>query len=135
MQDHVIDRLHLVNGGRFDIWVAKVDMVGSFIREFKLKPVEWRHLAAGGRADALPEKAVAKAAVAAKQWWPWPWPSPGGLRIPHLHYSGEVYSLNEDQWTEFTRRVVVDIAEKLSRTEQIGYDQLMEVSQATGAMA
>ena len=64
-------------------------------------------------------------------WW-WKY---GGIRAPHLHYGEEVYTLNETQWQAFSSTVLRDVAKKLNRAKNIGFDQFVNVANATNEIA
>ena len=60
---------------------------------------------------------------------------PGGIRIPHLHFRGDVYLLNEKQWKDFSIKVIKDFQAKLSRVNTVSFEQEMEISEAVDSLA
>ena len=38
-----------------------------------------------------------------------------GIRIPHLHFRGDIYFLSEEQWKGFSGKVVKDFQAKLAK--------------------
>ena len=110
-------------GGPWDIWVRRVDMIGNFIREQKIKPVAVADLPTHPFLAAEQPAATARAIVR-------PRPFPGGLRSPHLHFKGDIYLVNQEQWRGFSGTVIKQYQEKLGKAGTIGFDQLMDV--ATG---
>ena len=57
-------------------------------------------------------------------WW-WRY---GGIRVPHLHYAGEAYLLDEKQWQTFSSTVMEDITKKLSAARSISFDHFVNVA-------
>lgn len=110
-------------GGPWDIWVRRVDMIGNFIREQKIKPVAVADLPTHPFLATEQPAATARAIVR-------PRPFPGGLRSPHLHFKGDIYLVNQEQWRGFSGTVIKQYQEKLGKAGTIGFDQLMDV--ATG---
>ncbi len=49
----------------------------------------------------------------------------GGLKVFHLHYNGEIYLLNARQAKEFSRRILEKSQEKLSKVNQIAFDDAL----------
>lgn len=110
-----------------DFWLKNIKMIEQVIREQKLAPVS---------AESLPEMPLSptsgvameekgKAALRIK-----PRPFPGGIRIPHLHFKGDIYLLNEKQWAEFSGKVVKDFQAKLSKANTVSFEQVIEISEA-----
>jgi len=58
----------------------------------------------------------------------------GGIRIPHLHYEGEIYLLSDSQWNTFSKRLINTFKEKLSKAKTVSFEQLMEISEAVSAI-
>jgi hypothetical protein len=52
----------------------------------------------------------------------------GGIRVPHLHYNGEIYLLNKEQWNEFTSEIIKDFKRKLDEAQNVSFSQFMELS-------
>lgn len=122
MYTTIFDRKWLY-GGPWDIWVRRVDMISKFIREQKIKPVAVEDLPAHPFLAAEQPAPASRAIVR-------PRPFPGGLRSPHLHFKGDIYLVNQEQWSVFSGAVITQYQEKLSKAGAIGFDQLMDV--ATG---
>lgn len=53
----------------------------------------------------------------------------GGIRAPHLHYNGEIYLLNKEQWNKFSGEIIKDFSKKLAETKSVNFSQLMELSE------
>ncbi|NMW22532.1 MAG: hypothetical protein HKK67_13105 [Chlorobiaceae bacterium] len=59
------------------------------------------------------------------------WPGfPGGIRSPHIHYNGEIYFLNNEQWKEYTTPVLKNLSDKLASAQSITFNDLASVSNA-----
>jgi hypothetical protein len=52
------------------------------------------------------------------------------LKLPHLHYDGGAYLLNDEQWRAFTGRVLEDFKARLAKVKAVSYEQLMSVAGA-----
>jgi transposase len=53
----------------------------------------------------------------------------GGIRVPHLHYKGELYLLNKKQWNEFSGEILKEFSKKLAETKTVNFGQLMDLSE------
>jgi hypothetical protein len=102
-------------------WLRHRDLIGRFVKEHELKPVPGEYFRVEvARPVDVPEP----------RWppFPWPIPFPGGLRIPHLHFKGELFELDQAQWQAFTRPLVVDLRARLERAETVGFGDLVELA-------
>lgn len=116
-------------GGRRDFWYAAIDLVGNFIKENSLKHESSRLPLRASVANASsPELRSAEISQL------WPGHLAGGIRVPHLHYSGELYLLNDAQWGKFTKTVLTNVTEKLQKAQKVGFDQLMDVADSAHTM-
>ena len=117
-------------GGRFDLWITHVDKVATFIEKYNLIPIPKEHLLmeAGHQFNEEVEKLVER-----RKLFPWPFPFPGGLKVPHLHFKGEIYYLQREQWKEFSSLVISDFKEKLGQAGVVSYDQLMGMTESIGS--
>ena len=92
--------------------------VSTFIEKYKIKPV-------------YTEKIVAKSVVIdiddiiGQR---------GGNRGPHLHYRGNVYLLNSNQWKRFSEPILKDFSKKLSEAATVNFEHLMELADTMNAM-
>lgn len=124
------DRFHLKNGGRFDYWVVNHASVYAIIKEYNLKPIGREFLFKGIDEEML---ANAKKLEARILWpYPWPFPFPGGLRYPHVHYKGDIFMLEAEQWKNFTQGVVKEMTHKLEQAGNINYNDLMHITESIG---
>jgi len=108
-------------------WLKNIKMIEQVIREQKLEPVPAESLMTEGPLAPMAgeqEKAIRI----------WPRPIPGGIRIPHLHFRGDVYLLNESQWKEFSGKVVKEFQTKLARVNTVSFEQVMEISEAVDGL-
>lgn len=105
-------------GGRRDFWLTNVEHVGNFIKKNKIQPIA--HESMEMRA-AVPEIAVDKSLI---QWW---WKA-GGIRAAHLHFNGNIYLLNANQWNAFSSTIVKEFSKKLSEAGTINYSNLMNLA-------
>lgn len=126
-----IELLRWRHGGRRDFWYANVDIVGSFIKENSLKPIDARQMPIAGPAFASGSESELRSTEAARLW---PGGLAGGIRFPHLHHAGQFYVLDERHWAEFSKKVMSSVSEKLSKAQKVSFDQLMDVADAAQAM-
>lgn len=61
-------------------------------------------------------------------------PFPGGIRIPHLHFKGDVYLLDEEQWKKFSGNIIKDFQTKLAKVKTVNFEQVMEISEAIDSL-
>ena len=110
------------HGKPADFWMVQAQVVGQFIKANKIKPVTQEALQVRSIAEA-PEKATEISSV---PWW-WKY---GGMRVSHLHYGGELYLLNQEQWKAFSGGIIKEFSRKLAAANSVNFGQLMEISEA-----
>ena len=59
----------------------------------------------------------------------------GGLRMPHLHYNGDIYVLDKKQWNEFSRKIIEGFKSKLANAKSINPDQMVKISETIHEIA
>jgi hypothetical protein len=59
---------------------------------------------------------------------------PGGIRMPHFHFEGDIYLLDEKQWKEFSRNIIKEFQAKLSTVNIVNFEQLIELSEAIDSL-
>jgi hypothetical protein len=125
--------LRLPNGGRWDIWLTQRDYIGGLIKEFRVKPIEAEHLVEFGFTPSLKEIKEAEKAVVTRPilWDPG---IRGGIRVPHLHYKGQAYLLDEKQWDAFSKKVIADAQAKLANVKVVSFDNLAQLAAAVEGM-
>jgi hypothetical protein len=107
--------------------------IEKMITDLKIKPVSQMELP-GSRVMINPQPLPPKQAGSsptpylneAVDWWF----KYGGIRIPHFHFGGDVYLLNEDQWRTFSSGLLKDFAKKLTGAKNISFSQLVDVADA-----
>ena len=105
-----------------DFWIRRETMIGNFIKENKLEQINTAGYELEGFASAA-QAAEEKAALPMRRP-----PFPGGMRIPHLHFQGEVYRMDQQQWTQFSGKVVADLNAKLKSASALSFDQIRDVA-------
>ena len=121
--------LILKNGGRWDFWVSQVAVVGRYVDAHakELTKVQTPFQAVF-QTPMAPSPQVERApAAGAHLIWD---PTRGGMRMPHLHYGGEIYMLNAAQWAEFSTTAVSALTEKLAKSQKVSFERLMQFSEA-----
>jgi hypothetical protein len=58
----------------------------------------------------------------------------GGMRVPHLHYNGDIYVLTKEQWKQFSGQILKGFSKKLADTSTVSFEQLMELSDTMGSI-
>lgn len=125
-----------------EIWARSEIFIKDFIKKNGLKPVSDIYLdpvsaAAGGviidgMVGEYFEGSLSNFSKEASLRWPIPFP--GGLKGPHVHFQEKVFFLNDKQWRNFSNGVIKDIQEKLSRANEIGFQELIEISEAVSGL-
>ncbi len=133
-----------INGGRWDIWAAELHSVEKFIRSNDLQPLDsltaaaytYREDNAAIRAPAIqpPVNLMEKRGMSMSIWEEYQGIN-GGMRVPHLHFRGEIYMLNNEQWKEFSRGMLEQLSSKLGKANAVSFDQLMDVSESVNALS
>jgi len=123
------DVLILKNGGRLDFWVSQVDVIERFIKAAGNELTQIR--VAAQSPVKLEAKAEAPATVGKVILWD---PTRGGMRMPHLHYAGEIYILNESQWATFSKSAMKALADKLGKVQKVSFENVMQVSETLAQM-
>lgn len=124
------DVLILKNGGRRDFWVSQVSIIERYIKANLNELV--RIQVAVQSPVGLKAKAETRSAAASKAIiWD---PTRGGMRMPHLHYAGEIYILNERQWAAFSKTAMKALAEKLDKVQRVTFEDVMQVSETLAQM-
>jgi len=121
------DLLHRITWIRgippIDFWARRERMIGEFIQKNGLKPMD----TSGYEFEAIAGAAEAKAEKAALPFRRPPFP--GGMRMPHLHFEGNVYALNEQQWQAFAGNVVKGLNEKLAKASALSFDDVRDIAE------
>jgi hypothetical protein len=52
----------------------------------------------------------------------------GGMRGPHLHYRGNLYRLNKEQWSQFTGKIIQEFSNKLAQAKEVSFEQFVELA-------
>lgn len=106
-----------------DFWIRREGMISEFVQKNKLKPIDTLPYEIEGLTGAV-EAREEKAALAVRR------PAfPGGMRVPHLHFKGSVYVLNEQQWQAFSGNVIKDLNEKLAKASVLSFDQVRDIAE------
>ncbi|MEA3292206.1 MAG: hypothetical protein U9Q71_07905 [Pseudomonadota bacterium] len=130
-------------GGKWDVWANQVATVERFVRDNKLEPLDRESRAPyviQHGAVALPNVAINSSTVRAAQErvsiedvWEKFVGIRGGMIVPHLHFRGDIYMLNDEQWKAFSGEMLGTIRAKLEKVNAVSFDDLMELSDAISA--
>jgi len=124
------DMLHLKNGGGRDFWVSQAEVVGRYV-EANAKVLT--RVVVAGQSPVVFAGASGVSTAAAGRAMIWD-PTRGGMRMPHLHYAGEIYILNESQWADFSKSAVAALGEKLGRAQKVTFENVMQLSEGMAGM-
>ena len=58
----------------------------------------------------------------------------GGRRGPHLHYKGQIYLLNAEQWKMFSGGIIQKFSKKLSKANAVNFEQFMDLGESVSAV-
>lgn len=118
------EMLVLKNGGRWDFWVSQLAVVGRYVDAHakELTKVQVAHQSPIAVAAETGTRAAGRPII-----WD---PTRGGMRMPHLHYAGEIFILNEGQWAEFSKSAVSALTEKMGKAQKVTFESVMELSEA-----
>lgn len=117
-------------GGPRDFWVRNIDTIKGFLRRHRISPVERLHLIADDPVPIRPRGAKRSSRVPI----PRPRPFPGGLKIPHLHFEGELFVLTDAQWKEFAAGALKGFQEKLNKAGTVSFEQVMGLADAINGL-
>ena len=118
-----VRKLELINGIKAHLWVISEKQIGKFIEANKLKAVDRRIM--GVSKDMPAERMIDIDYLIGIR---------GGRRVAHLHYKGDLYLLSSAQWREFSGKVVKDMSKRLAEAKQVNLTELLEVTEAVGAV-
>ncbi len=119
---NVYEEIVLKNGGKIAFWAKNAKVVNKYINAHKLEEFSNHHLSIG---KVLKEANLSKKVQENRKEL-----KNGGMRVPHLHYDGKIFLLDEQQWKEFSKTIIDEFQQKLAKANSINYEQLMELSGA-----
>ena len=114
------DMLYLKCGGRWEFWVSQINVIEQF-----MKSAAGRELIQVNAAAHSAAKQDMKASGKAIIWDP----TRGGMRMPHIHYAGEIYILNEKQWEDFSKLAMQALAEKMGKMQKVSFENVMQIAE------
>jgi hypothetical protein len=109
-------------GGMKDFWIINSSLIEQTIKEQGLKPLP-PEAPVAREMPLVPMEEKAAPII-------WHGPIYGGMRIAHLHFKGQIYPLNEDQWRKFSATVIKGFQAKLARANNVSFEHVMEISDA-----
>jgi len=117
----MIDFIVWKYGGRLDLWIKNIDAIADLTTRLKLKPVAREHLS-----NMEPMAAETERSVSALRRLD----IRGGIRMPHLHFKGEIFLLNDEQWKAFAGQTLKSFQERLGAAKVVNFDGMAELSEA-----
>ncbi|MDJ0694907.1 hypothetical protein [Mastigocoleus sp. MO_188.B34] len=127
----LLERLIWTRGIPSSFWVVNHQAVRDIVQKYNLRAMTAEELGQG-LAAPLEESTASEQQMSLK---PWPWPFPGGLKIAHVHYGGQLFLLNQEQWAEFSGRVISDLQAKLDNAQVVTFDSMLDVSEAVDTLS
>ena len=116
-------------GGKRAFFLKYADVIGAVINDFKLEPINAQLL------NPMKMTAEMKKSENAQLMLYLDPGTHGGKRFAHLHYRGDIYMLNHEQWTSFTTRIQNDFVNRLKTAKAISVEQIQDLSDALDPIA
>ena len=111
------------------IWLNRMEMIEGFIKENGLQPAALETLPISPLMNQAAGAEIAERALKIR------WPGfPGGIKIPHLHFGGNVFVLKEELWQKFSAGLVKDLQGRLAKAKSVSFEQAMEISEAIDSL-
>lgn len=111
------------------IWLNRMEMIEGFIKENGLQPAALETLPISPLMNQAAGAEIAERAPKIR------WPGfPGGIKIPHLHFRGNVFILKEELWQKFSTGLVKDLQGRLAKAKTVSFEQAMEISEAIDSL-
>ena len=115
-----------------DLWLANVRFVAEFIEKRGIEVTDPRDLMAD---DPVPIVMLApQGREEMIREFIGPQPFPGGKRTPHLHFKGDFYALDAEQWAEFSGAMVERFQAKLEHASTVPFTKVIELGEAIETM-
>jgi len=113
------------------IWLNRLEMIEGFIKEHALQPAALETLPVNPLINQAAGTEITERAVAVKNRWTG---FPGGIRVPHLHFKGNVFVLKEELWLKFSAGLVKDLQGRLAKAKSVSFEQAIEISEAIDSL-
>ena len=132
-------KLDIINGRPAELWMTHHQFVRETIMQHDLRPVAREHLYSDPTPQpSMPEEQIGLEGLGvfklASMYMRPPRGINGGIKTPHLHYGDEIYLLDRAQWNEFSQKIMVEVSEKLKGPNQVNFDQLIALSEASSVL-
>ena len=117
-------------GGKRPFFLKYADVIKDVIQDFHLQPINQEIISPTVQASNFEKSTLTKERIA--------YIDPGihgGKRFAHLHYRGDIYMLNHEQWRAFTGRIKNDMMKRLEMAESISVEQFQDLSDAIDPIA
>lgn len=114
-----------IYGGKRPFFLKYAELIGKFIQENKLSPIESELISPTLNVAQMEEIGISPLMMV--------YVDPGtigGKKFAHFHYRGEIYLLDPSQWKEFTFQVKTDMLNKLQAANVISIEQIQDISDA-----
>ena len=107
-------------------WITNLKQIGQFIQKNEIKPVAPEFLPdiSMDPQISLGQELALRSYVPIK-----PRPFPGGIKVPHFHFKGDLFVLTDKQWKEFSADIVKGFQAKLAKANAVNFEQVIEISE------
>ena len=109
----VLDR-HLINGPHNPMFWRYKNIVEKFVKEMKPEMIN----------EEMNQKRSLELNPLhiAPPWWKY-----GGMKLAHVHLNGQIYLLKDEQWREFSKRILADIQNKLKDAKGVSFENTLDI--------
>lgn len=111
------------------IWLTHLDSVRAFIKENRLEALDRRHFLADDPIPIVRREREGEALAVLRRP-----PFPGGIRIPHLHFEGEIFTLSRQQWESFAEARLAEVRSRLADVQRVSFTELVHLSHAVDTL-
>lgn len=116
-------------GGRREFWAVFEHQIGEFIEKNSLTALskEAQMGLASGPIVAPTENPTTTTREKSAYfpiWWY------GTMKAAHLHYKGNIYVLQPEQWAKFTGPILEKLKVKLNAAKTVNFGKMMDLSEA-----
>ena len=141
LKNHEEMKMSTINYSEFEKWKWKYGVpadffavqekfIGKFIDAHKIAPLDQGFLRVKSKSSKAAIDSEAKAMIDIDYLID----PRGGKRTPHLHYKGEIYLLNSNQWKKFSGEVLQNFSEQLAKANSISFENFLELSETMGTL-
>ncbi len=121
-------RFIMIDGQPSPFWITNRQLIHETIQKYGLEPVPAEFLSGFAAPLEGSEAAAAPLRIRRRDFC-------GGMKTPHLHYSGELYELKPEQWAEFSNKIISNCEMILAHAHTVTFENVLEVSHAIDGLS